>query len=145
MDKAIEMASEVVMQGLERSGVQGSPEEIAMRSLTVIQQAGSGPEVVPEASAKVADALSYQQAMAEFAIRKVTAGFGRMKPPANWRELATADTIARRALGLDSKNGASAAAMVRITGPNGSVTDVMAGATVDVDASEDEDDGDWGD
>jgi hypothetical protein len=35
--------------------------------------------------------------------------------------------------------------MVRITGPNGSVTDVMAGATVDVDASEDEDDGDWGD
>jgi hypothetical protein len=68
-----------------------------------------------------------------------------MKPPANWRELATADTIARRALGLDSKNGASAAAMVRITGPNGSVTDVMAGATVDVDASVDEEEGDWGD
>jgi hypothetical protein len=35
--------------------------------------------------------------------------------------------------------------MVRITGPNGSVTDVMAGATVDVDASVDEEEGDWGD
>lgn len=145
MDKAIEMASEVVMQGLKGSEVQGSPEEVAMRSLAVIQQAGSGPETPTETSAKVADALSYQQAMAEFAIRKVTAGFGRMKPPANWRELATADTIARRALGLDSKNGASAAAMVRITRADGSTMDVAAGASVDVDASVDEFEEDCGD
>jgi hypothetical protein len=144
MDKAVAMASEVVMQGLERSGVPGSPEEIAMRSLGVIQQAGSDPTTVLNAPAKVSDALSYQQAMAEFAMHKVTAGFGRMKPPANWRELATADTIARRALGLDSKNGASAAAMVRITRSDGSTMDVAAGASVDVDASVEEDGDDWG-
>jgi hypothetical protein len=145
MNKAVEMASEVVMQGLERSGVQGSPEEVALRSLGVIQQAGYGPEEPQGMSAKVTDSLSYQQAMAEFAMKKVTAGFGRMKPPANWRELATADTIARRALGLDSKGGASAAAMVRITRADGSTMDVAAGASVDVDASVEEEGEDWGD
>ena len=98
----------------------------------------------PDAVTKALDTLTYQQAMAEFATRKVVAGFGRMKPPSNWREMATADTIARRALGLDSKGGASAMSVVRIHGADGSTVDVAAGASVDADASVDEEVEDWG-
>jgi hypothetical protein len=141
MDAAMKIAEGAVMQGL-RAAVEDpeSPEALAMSSLGQLQRAGSGPMSQPDAVTRSVDVLAYQQAMASFATRKAMAGFGRIKPPANWRELAVADTIARRALGLDSKGGGGASTMIRVTGPGGMAVDV---ATVSGDAStgpwEDED------
>jgi len=71
-------------------------------------------------------------------MRAVCNGITRVKRPSNWREIATADTIARRALGLDSKGGSSATAMVRISGPNGATVDVATHSHVDVEEIDDE-------
>lgn len=143
VQKALQIAEDAAMQGLRGSEDPGSPEELAMKGLNPFQmlgQMGPRPENVV---ARQFDALSYQQAMAQFACQKVAAGFGRMKPPANWRELQVADTIARRALGLDSKGGSGAASMVRVTTGDGTIVDV---ATASFDGEGDEEGGeDWPD
>jgi hypothetical protein len=133
--KAMEIASSVAMHGLNNSEVQGSNESLAMQGINPLdhmKRAGESGMQPPAAgsgsiaTAKSFDALEYQKQMAEFACRSAAAGMGRIKPPTNWREMATADTIARRALGLDSKGGGAAAAMIRITpGPMGAI-DVAA-------------------
>lgn len=79
----------------------------------------------------------YQAIVAEIAMRAVRNGLVNAKRPSNWREIATADTIARRALGLDSKGGGGASAIVRVHGPGGPVVDVA------VTADAPEDDEDW--
>ena len=132
--KVARMTSEVAEAGIQRAHLeQDSPERLALDGLQSLASMQKG-----------MDPLEYQMVVAEFATRAMHAGLQSVKKPANWRELSVADSIARRALGLDSKGGSSATAMVRITGPNGSV-DVAAGATVDVDTSVDEEMDDWGD
>jgi len=140
MDKAIQIATEAVAQGFRNSEEPGSPEEMAMRGIAPLSLAGDS--LQPNASAaSVMDALTYQQAMAQFACRSVAAGFGRIKPPSNWREIATADTIARRALGLDSKGGGGGTTMIRISGPAGTV-DFATSVPVDM---TDDDESEWDD
>ena len=138
-DAFLQVATDAVVQGLMCSVVDpGSPEAKALAgglAETVVAKNGNRLQQL--------DPLDYQATMAKFAMALASDGVKSVPKPRNLREVALADQIARRALGLDSKGGASAAAMVRITGPNGSVTDVMAGATVDT--SVDEMDEDWGD
>lgn len=105
-----------------------TPDELSPQDL------GCDVSMQPQAplSGKSFDALEYQKHMAEFACRLAASGMVKLRPPANWRELATADTIARRALGLDSKGGGAAGAMIRITPGAGGVIDVAAMAQGDV-------------
>jgi len=106
--------------------------------------AGSERVAMQPGNATPTEPSGYQALVAEMAMRAVCNGITKVKRPSNWREIATADTIARRALGLDSKNGAGAAAMIRITRADGSTMDLAAGATVDVDTPVDEIEEDWG-
>ena len=127
LDKAVQIATDVVVQGFRNSEEPGSPESMALAGLQPLQS-GAGSSLQQDAGAsKTIDTLTYQQSMAQFACRQVAAGFGKMKPPANWREMATADTIARRALGLDAKGGGGAAAMIRITGGVMTPMDIAVG------------------
>ena len=143
MDKAMQIANDAVMQGIMGSEELGSPEEVAMKGLQPLQLSVHESLQHPAAAAKTFDALTYQQTMAEFACRKVAAGFARMKPPANWREMSVADGLARRALGLDAKGGGGGTTMIRISGQAGTV-DVATTNPVDVGGDyEDADGDDW--
>ena len=124
MEKAVAIATEVVTQGFRDSENPANPEYLAMNGMP-LNSLGSLQQ--PEAAAKAIDTLTYQQSMAQFACRQVAAGFGKIKPPSNWREMATADTIARRALGLDGKSGGGAAAMIRISGGANGPMDIAVG------------------
>ena len=78
-------------------------------------------------------------------MRSVRNGLAKVRTPNSWGDIAKADTIARRALGLDAKGGGGGTTMIRISGPAGTV-DVATTTPVDVggdydDASED----DWDD
>jgi len=129
--------------------VQGSSDfkqEVArLQQDATVATAGSERVAMQSGNATPTEPSGYQALVAEMAMRAVCNGITRVKRPSNWREIATAETFARRALGLDSKGGASAAAMVRITRADGSTMDLAAGATVDVDTSVDEEMDDWGD
>lgn len=117
MAKATKMAQDVVVAGIMRSDDPDTPEGRAVRGL--MPQLGS---------ANVTDPLEYQRIVAEFAMRSVSRGLGTIQSPKNWRELATADTLARRAAGLDSKGGGgSAGALIRITSGAGVPTEVQVG------------------
>ena len=147
MAKAVQIAQDVVMQGFRGAEEPGSAEDLALRGLlplvgetdevlsTVVGQQVATP-ATPASNGL--DANEYQRAIAEFATRKILAGWNKMKPPSNWRELNTADTIARRALGLDSKGGASAVAMVRVTGAQAGVVDVAVAVQADGEGGEDD-------
>lgn len=133
----LQVASDAVVQGLMCSELDPqSPEAKALAG-------GLAQGVVPKNGAWVQplDPLDYQATMAKFAMALATDGVKMVPKPRNLREVALADTIARRALGLDSKGGASAVAMVRISGPNGATVDVATNAHVDVE----EVDEDWDD
>lgn len=60
-------------------------------------------------------AAEYQEFVAKVAMEKVRRSLPGLKSPRNWREAATADTLARRALGLD-KQTQGQATMIRIGG-----------------------------
>ena len=123
--------------------VQGSSQfkdEVArLQQDATVATNGSERVAMQPGAAMPTEPSGYQALVAEMAMRAVCSGITKVKRPANWREIATADTIARRALGLDSKGGASASAMVRIHGPGGQTIDVAAGAM----AESAEDDDDW--
>jgi hypothetical protein len=139
-DAFVQVASEAVVQGLMCSELDpSSPEAKALAG-------GLAQGVVPLTGNRLQmpDPLDYQATMAIFAMNLATDGVKTVPKPRNLREVALADQIARRALGLDSKNGASAAAMVRITRADGSTMDLAAGASVDVDSDVEEMDEDWG-
>jgi hypothetical protein len=100
--------------------------------------------VVPKTGNRMqpADPLEYQTTMAKFAMALAMEGVQLVPKPRNLREVALADTIARRALGLDSKGGGGSTTMIRISGPTGTV-DVATSSPVDVggdyEAAEDDD------
>ena len=127
MREAVQMANEIGYQGL-RGAEDGGAEAQAIMGETPTHERGpdGSMQQLDPRCAKTFDALQYQQTMAEFACRAAAAGIGKVRPPANWREIATADTIARRALGLDSKGGGAAGAMIRITPGDNGVIDVAA-------------------
>jgi hypothetical protein len=84
----------------------------------------------------------YQALVAELAMKAVSRGLVKVKVPTSWGDIAKADTLARRALGLDSKGGGGSTTMIRISGHTGTV-DVATSSPVDVggdyEAAEDDD------
>ena len=77
---------------------------------------------------KNSDPLEYQKLVAEFAMFSVQQGLTKLAPPKNWREVATADTIARRAAGLDGNQGGNAMALIRISGGSAGPIDIALNA-----------------
>ncbi len=75
-------------------------------------------------------------------MKAVSRGLVKVKVPTSWGDIAKADTLARRALGLDSKGGGGSTTMIRISGHTGTV-DVATSSPVDVggdyEAAEDDD------
>jgi hypothetical protein len=137
-DAFLQVASDAVVQGLMCSELDPkSPEARALAG-------GLAQGVVPRSGTGLQppDPLEYQMTMAKFAMALATDGVKTVPKPRNLREVALADTIARRALGLDSKGGASAAAMIRVTGANGQTVDIAAMAQADGGGEEWEDEED---
>jgi hypothetical protein len=126
--------------------VQGSSEfKEELARLSQPEVAGSEGHKMQPAVTLPREPGAYQALVAEMAMRAVCNGITKVKRPTNWREIATADTIARRALGLDSKNGGGAAAMVRVTGPNGFQVDVATGTNTGEGVPAYDEDEDYGD
>lgn len=123
MQEAVNIAAAAVVQSGSESGVQGfkfEPIKLAKGRVAKI------PANSPQAEI-ISDPAKYQQLVAEFAMTAVSRGLSKLPAPKNWRELATADTIARRAAGLD-KVGGGVAALVRVTGGGaGNPMDISVG------------------
>ncbi len=84
--------------------------------LRTLRQAGGEPIDVSRNLAEVAE--QYADTVARHAMAKVRAGIGRLPEPRNWRELAQADTVARRAAGLDHNGDrATAVCLIRVGMP----------------------------
>ena len=122
---------EPVVQGLMGSGVHGPKQEAGETSPPV---PSAGKPAFPD-SGGVAN--HYQNALATYLISQVNQSITthRIKPPTSWKDLATADTLIRKALGLDSKGGGVAVAVSIGGGTSGKMGPVDV--TVDaVEASE---------
>ena len=78
-----------------------------------------------------------------FATTLATSGLKRMGVPKTVKDIATLDTLARRAMGLDGKSGGGAAALIRITGGVNGPMDIAVG--VSGPEGPDDDDADFGD
>jgi hypothetical protein len=119
-DEFMQLAQEAVVQGLMGSVL--NPESPEAKALAG-GLAGSA-MALNGGSSKGFDPMEYQAIMAKFAMSLATEGIKTVPRPRNLREVALADTLARRALGLDAKGGGGSATMIRITQPNGAVVDV---------------------
>ena len=136
----LQVASDAVVQGLMVSELNPNSEE----AKELAEGISNG--VVPKTGNRLhsADPLDYQTTMAKFAMALAMEGVQMVPKPRNLREVALADTIARRALGLDSKGGGGGTTMIRINGQAGTV-DVATTNPVDVGGAYDEadDESDW--
>ena len=104
----------------------------------------AGPQMQHRAAADLGPA-DYQAFVAELAMRSVRNGLAKVRTPNSWGDIAKADTLARRALGLDAKGGGGSTTMIRISGPTGTV-DVATSSPVDVGGDyEATDEDDWDD
>jgi hypothetical protein len=102
------------------------------------EESGSVASKLQQRAATELGPADYQAFVAEIAMRSVRSGLTNVKRPTSWSDITKADSLARRALGLDSKGGGGGTTMIRISGPAGTVdfaTSVPVDMT-DIDESE---------
>jgi hypothetical protein len=103
-------------------GSSGFRAELARLSQS--ESAGSECHSLSHAATMPTEPSVYQALVAELAMKAVRNGLIKVKTPTSWGDIAKADTLARRALGLDSKGGGGSTTMIRVTQPNGATVDV---------------------
>ena len=122
-------------------GSSGFKAEVAR--LSQPDQDVTGQPKLSHAVTKSTDPSIYQALVAEIAMKAVSNGLAKVRTPTSWADITKADTLARRALGLDSKGGGGGTTMIRISGQAGTV-DVATTNPVDVGGEyESADEDDW--